>query len=85
MRVRGLPKCMMLITGHTQNGINYCLFVNMSRGSAVGIVTAYGLDVRGGRSSSPDRVKNFNFSIKSRSALRPPNLSNGYRGIFPRG
>jgi hypothetical protein len=36
--------------------------------------------------SSPDRVKNFRFSISSRLALGPPSLlSNGYWGLFPRG
>jgi hypothetical protein len=41
----------------------------------VGIATGYGLDARGGGSSSPGRVKNFHFSILSRPALgstQPP-------------
>jgi hypothetical protein len=46
-----------------------------TRDSVVGIVTGYGLDDRGGRNSSPDRVKNFLFSTSSRPALgstQPP-------------
>jgi hypothetical protein len=35
------------------------------------IATDYGLDDRGGRSSSPGRVKNFLFSRSSRPALGP--------------
>jgi hypothetical protein len=41
-----------------------------SRDSVVGIATSYGLDDRGGRSSSPGRVNNFLFSKSSRPALR---------------
>jgi hypothetical protein len=47
----------------------------MSRDSSVGIATGYGLDEKGGGSSSPGRVKNFHFSISSRPALgstQPP-------------
>jgi hypothetical protein len=44
------------------------LMTYVSRGSAVGIATAYGLDDRG-VSSSHGRVKNFHFSISSRLAL----------------
>jgi hypothetical protein len=46
-----------------------------SRDGSVGIATGYGLDDRGGRSSSPGRVKNFLFSTSSRPALgstQPP-------------
>jgi hypothetical protein len=56
------------------------------RGSSVGIATAYGLDDRGGRSSSPGRVMNFHFSISSRTALEftlPP--SQRVLGLFLRG
>jgi hypothetical protein len=42
-----------------------------SRGSAVGIATGYELDDRGGRSSSPGRVKICNISIPFRPALGP--------------
>jgi hypothetical protein len=42
-----------------------------SRDSSVCIATVYGLDDRGGRSSSPGRVKNWLFSTSSRSALGP--------------
>jgi hypothetical protein len=39
--------------------------------SAVGISTGYWLDERGVRSSIPDRLKNFHFSVLSRPALGP--------------
>jgi hypothetical protein len=42
-----------------------------SRDSAVSIATGYGLDDRGGRISSLSRVKNFPFSMLSKSALGP--------------
>jgi hypothetical protein len=42
-----------------------------SRDSVVGIATGYGLGNRGGRSSSPGRVKNFLFSTSSTPALGP--------------
>jgi hypothetical protein len=48
---------------------------NRSRDSSVGIATGYGLDDQMGGSWSPGRVKNFHFSISSRSALgstQPP-------------
>jgi hypothetical protein len=45
--------------------------IAMSRDSAVGIATGYGSDDRGGRSSSPGRVKNFLFSTASRPVLGP--------------
>jgi hypothetical protein len=41
----------------------------MISGSAVGIVTAYGLEHRGVRVRVPGRIKNFHFSIPSRPAL----------------
>jgi hypothetical protein len=37
--------------------------------NAIGIVTGYGIDNQGARRSSSGRVKNFHFSISSRSAL----------------
>jgi hypothetical protein len=58
----------------------------MNRDSSVGIATGYGLDDRGGGSSSPGRVKMFHFSISSRPALgstQPP--IKGYRGLFSGG
>jgi hypothetical protein len=47
----------------------------MSRGSAVGVAIGYGLDDYWGRSSSPDRVKDWHLSILSSPALgstQPP-------------
>ncbi|PNF19514.1 Zinc finger protein 423 [Cryptotermes secundus] len=48
---------------------------NNNKGSGVGIAIGYWLNDRGGRSSSPGRIKNFLFSISSRVALgstQPP-------------
>jgi hypothetical protein len=47
------------------------LGVTMSWDSSVGIATGYGLDDRGGGSSSTGRVKNFLFSTSSRSVSGP--------------
>jgi hypothetical protein len=41
----------------------------MSRGSVVGIATAYGMDVQEVGVRVPVRVNNFNFSKSSRPAL----------------
>jgi hypothetical protein len=55
-----------------------------SRDSSVGVATGYELDDRGGRSSSPDNVKNFLFSTSSRPPLGPTHrMGNG--GSFPEG
>jgi hypothetical protein len=54
---------------------NVYLLNAWSRDSSVGIVTGYGMDDRGCRSSSPGRVKNFPFSTSCRPALgrtQPP-------------
>jgi hypothetical protein len=58
----------------------------MSRDGSVGIATGYWLNDQGGGSSSPDRVKNFRFSISSRPALgytQPP--IKWLPGALPRG
>jgi hypothetical protein len=59
---------------------------NRSRDIAVGIPTSYGLDGRGGRSSSPGGIKNFLFSTSSRPGLgstQPP--IQWARGVNPPG
>jgi hypothetical protein len=43
----------------------------MSRGSAVGIATGYGLDDRGVGLPIPVWVKNFHFSISTGSGVHP--------------
>jgi hypothetical protein len=48
----------------------------LSRNCVVGIAIGYGLVDWGGRSSSPDRVKNFLFFTSSRPALGSP-MGNG--------
>jgi hypothetical protein len=45
--------------------------IAMSHGSVASIATAYGLEDRG-PSSSPNRLKNFHFSVSSRLALGFP-------------
>jgi hypothetical protein len=57
--------------------VTYLYFssLRVSRDSSVGIATVYRLDNQAGGSSSPDKVKNFHFSISSRPALgstQPP-------------
>jgi hypothetical protein len=54
--------------------------------SSVGIATGYGLDNPSIRSSSPGRIKNF-LSLRRPDRLWGPTslVSNGYRGLFPRG
>jgi hypothetical protein len=54
-----------------------------SRDRAVGTATGYGLDDRGGRSSSHGKVKNVLHVVHTCSGAHP--ASNGYRGLFPRG
>jgi hypothetical protein len=51
------------------------IIIIMGSGNAVGMVTVYGQEHRGVKSSSPGRIKNFHFSISSRPALgssQPP-------------
>jgi hypothetical protein len=51
------------------------MVTNRSRDSAAGIATGYERKDRGGRISSPERIKNFLFSVASRPALgstQPP-------------
>jgi hypothetical protein len=43
----------------------------MGSGSATDNATGYGFSYQGVGSSSPGRVKNFNFSISSKPALEP--------------
>jgi hypothetical protein len=52
--------------------------------SAVVIATGYGLDVWGGRSSSPCRGNIFPLSTSSTRA-HTTSYPRGYRGLFPRG
>jgi hypothetical protein len=59
--------------------LKYDFSVIRSRDSSVGIATGYGLDDQGSGGLSPDRVKNFYFSISSRPALG----STQSRGSFP--
>jgi hypothetical protein len=56
-----------------------------SRGSVVGIATGYGLEDRGGRSSSPGRVKNFLHVVQTGSGVHPTSYLVGTGGSFPGG
>jgi hypothetical protein len=65
---------------------NVRVYTFRSRDSSVSIATGYGLDDRGGGSSSTRRVKNFHFSISSRPALGSTQpILNGYGGLLPGG
>jgi hypothetical protein len=57
-----------------------------SRDSVVGIATGYGLDGRGFRVRDPVGSRILSSSRRPDRLCGPPNLiSNGYRGLFPRG
>jgi hypothetical protein len=58
----------------------------VSRDSAVGIVTDYGLDDRGVEVPVPVGTRIFSFSRRPDRIWGPPSLLfNGYRELFPRG
>jgi hypothetical protein len=58
----------------------------MSSSSAVGITTGYGLDKRGFEVQVPVGSRVLTSPYNPDRPWSPPNLlSNGYRGLFPRG
>jgi hypothetical protein len=61
-----------------------CVCVRARQESSVGIATEYGPD---GPRSIPGNGKRFFFTLRRQDRLwGPPSLlSNGYRGLFPRG
>jgi hypothetical protein len=56
----------------------------MSRDSVVGIATGYGLDNRGVSVRVPVEARFFTSLRRPDQLWGAPNLSNGYRGLFPR-
>jgi hypothetical protein len=53
------------------------------RDSSVGTATGYGLDDRGGRSSSPGRVKNFLHVVQTGSGVPKTSYPMGTADSFP--
>jgi hypothetical protein len=65
---------------------DYCTLINKSRDSVVGIATGYGLDGQGVGVRVPVWARIFTSPCRPNRLWGPPNpLSNGYRGLFPRG
>jgi hypothetical protein len=69
--------------GERKIKVGLCNF--RSRDSAVGIATGYGLDDRGVGFQVPVGSRIFSPPPRTDRLWGPPNLSNGYRGFFPRG
>jgi hypothetical protein len=59
------------------------MYAFSSRDSVVGIATAHGLHGRGGRSSSPGRVKNFLHVVQTKSGVHPASYPMRTGGSFP--
>jgi hypothetical protein len=71
---------------YTDNSLILILKIStISRDSAVGTETGYGLDDRGVRVRVPVRASIFSSPRRPDRFCSPPSLlSNGYRGLFPR-
>jgi hypothetical protein len=61
------------------------VFQTIQRRIRAGIATGYGLDDKSGRSSSPDRVKNFLLVFQTGSGPYPASFPMGTEGSFPEG
>jgi hypothetical protein len=62
-----------------------CYYADRSRDSVVGIATGYGFDDQGVGVRVPVRPRIFSSPRHPDWPWGPPNLSNGYQGLFPRG
>jgi hypothetical protein len=85
--IRIVITCILVIFKATEQYVNTEQIHKtiLSRDRAVGIATSYWLDDRGIGVRVPVGVKNFQFSMSFRRLWDPPNLSNGYCGLFPSG
>jgi hypothetical protein len=89
----GVPQYWFFLVFRVTLPDNWCFhllhrpkFKPMSRDSAGGIATGYGMHDRGVRVRVPVGSRIFSSPRRTERLLGPPSLlSNGYRGQFPRG
>jgi hypothetical protein len=85
------PQTFCPVTSSTVTHRKHChhsvlCLTKMSRDSAVGIATAYGLEDRGVEFRVPLGSRIFSSPRRPDRLWGPPSfLTNGYRGLFPRG
>jgi hypothetical protein len=76
----------LIVTSFLTPSYHVYHILSESRDSSVGIVTGYGLDDRGVGVRVPVESRIFCTPRRPDTFWGPPSLlSNGYRGVFPRG